>query len=1087
MTAHPTPDTPSDASGSRWSRSVDANHPDRQGALSELARSYWYCVYAWWRRAALDAPHAAAATLGCFARWLAESPPSASDFGGARMREWLPARLAELAGREVEWPGTAAIEIDPAWAERRYADEPPGDPDTIFQRRWAITVIEHAEAALLAEYTARGEELLFAELLPFAGFEPTDEARYAAAGARLGRSSGAMHQAVFDFRTRQRELLRAFVADTVLAPAEIESEMSTLLCACDPPGSDGASAPLPTAMQGLRPDELLARAMQTVRMTGAGAGGWEPPTVEEAALLFPQYEVLSLLGRGGMGAVYQARQIELDRLVAIKLLPLEVSVDRDFADRFRREARAMAKLNHPNIIAVFDFGTTHERHLFFVMEYVEGANLHQMIHGPGITPAQALEIIASACDALAYAHGEGVVHRDIKPANVMVSTKGQVKVADFGLARLIDPAAEQLGHTMTGTVMGTPDYMAPEQMRGMNVDHRADIYSLGVMLYEMLCREVPRGIFDPPSARTPGCDTRIDQVVTKAMQQQPERRYQSTPEMKTDVSAASTILSRPPEPTVVSPPPAKPAKSKKPLLIGLAAALAAVALGASFWPKQKDQAAQRPEVKGSDSATESKRSATQATSTVSNATKEAPFVNSLGMKFVPVPILGGPTGGQRMLFSVWDTRVQDYAEFVKETKREWKKPDFEQGPTHPAVMVSWEDAQLFCQWLTARDQAAGRLPTEWRYRLPSDHEWSCAVELGAREDAAKLPAENHEKIKGVFPWGTQWPPPAGAGNYAGEEVRAAQAAGQHQEIKDVIAGYNDGFVETSPVGSFQANRFGLYDLGGNVWQWCEDWFDQAQKDRVLRGASWHFIDRYALQSSHRNHSVPGGRSAYDGFRCVVGVSAPIPAAIPPGPPATSALAEWQDLLPGIRLPDDIRDNATYALDKPGHWELDGGSLRLTSGRGSVVVTPAVVGPDYDVEFKLTRSKGAYAASVGLPVGGQKVIWETLHGDRCGFERIGKTDILTGPASAPDPFVDGKPHHVQLTVRSLAGGQASLRSTIDSQPSAEWTGPASELNVHPSLSHQPKDRLCLGASASTTGAEAEVVFSDVRFRPVARAK
>src|SRR4030095_11518627 len=165
--------------------------------------------------------------------------------------------------------------------------------------------------------------------------------------------------------------------------------------------------------------------MQSVRMTG-GTGAWQPPTVEEAARLFPEYQLLSLLRRGGTGAVYKARQIELDRFVAIKLLPLEVSVDRDFADRFRREARAMARLSHPNIIAVHDFGTTSEGHLFFAMEFVEGANLHQMIHGPGISPAQALEIIGSVCDALAYAHSEGVVHRDIKPANVMVSLKGHV-------------------------------------------------------------------------------------------------------------------------------------------------------------------------------------------------------------------------------------------------------------------------------------------------------------------------------------------------------------------------------------------------------------------------------------------------------------------------------------------------------------------------------------------------------------------------------------------------------------------------------------------------------------------------------------
>jgi serine/threonine protein kinase len=461
------------------------------------------------------------------------------------MRTWLLARLGELAGEEaLDAPAAPPIELNPRWAESRYAQEPPGEAEAIFQRRWALTVLEFTVATMSAEYAARGEKALFPELLPFAGYDSGDEDRYAAAAARVGRTIGAMHKEVYDFRQRQRELLLFFTGDTLLDPAAAPSEITALLCACDAPGPAAANAKLPTAIGNLHPDEMLARAMQSVKMTG-GADGWQPPSLEEAARLFPQYEVRSLLGRGGMGAVYQGRQTELDRLVAIKLLPLEVSVDRDFADRFRREARAMAKLQHPNIIDVHDFGTTAEGHLYFVMEYVDGVDLHTMIRGAGLEPAQALEIIGAVCDALAYAHAEGVVHRDIKPANVMVSRKGQVKVADFGLARLTDSGPEALGHTVTGLVMGTPDYMAPEQKRGMNVDLRADIYSLGVMLYEMLCREVPQGIFDPPSKRV-AVDSRVDQVVIKAMQQQPDRRYQNTQEMKADVTAASTPLPQAP-------------------------------------------------------------------------------------------------------------------------------------------------------------------------------------------------------------------------------------------------------------------------------------------------------------------------------------------------------------------------------------------------------------------------------------------------------------------------------------------------------------------------------------------------------------
>ncbi len=254
---------------------------------------------------------------------------------------------------------------------------------------------------------------------------------------------------------------------------------------------------------------------------------------------------------------------------------------------------------------------------------------------------------------------------------------------------------------------------------------------------------------------------------------------------------------------------------------------------------------------------------------VENATKAQPFVNTLGMKFVPVPILGGPTGGQRVLFSVWDTRVQDYEVFAKETKREWPKPDFEQGPTHPAVNVSWEDAQSFCQWLTAREQAAGRLPADWRYRLPSDHEWSCAMGIGEREDAAKLPAEKSRKIGDVYPWGSQWPPPQGAGNYAGEEARAAVEAGKYHYLTALISGFSDGFVETSPVGSFAPNRFGLFDMGGNVWQLCADWFDQDQKAHVRRGGSWSHSASENLLSSMRLASPPTLRYHDIGFRCVL--------------------------------------------------------------------------------------------------------------------------------------------------------------------------------------------------------------------------
>jgi hypothetical protein len=577
-------------------------------AWRELASSYWYCVYAWWRRMGKDAAGAEITTLANFTHWIEGRRPQADDPGAARMREWVPARLMMFDEADLELRGAPPIEIDAAWAEQCYAAEPAGEADAIFQRRWALLVLEFTATTLRDEYAARGEEALFDELQPFAGFGQSDEERYTAAASRIGRTVGGMRKAVFDFRTRQRELLRAFVADTVLDPAEADNELAALLCAVEaaspasptPGAGDAPSAAteavLPPILRATSPGEMLARAMQTVRMTAGGAGIWMPPSDAEVARLFPQYEMLGILGRGGMGAVYKGRQKALDRFVAIKLLPLEISVDQDFADRFVREARAMAKLSHPNIIGVYDFGTTSEGHLYFVMEFIEGANLADMIHKVGLPPERALELAAQICTALAYAHSKGIVHRDIKPANVMVSLEGTVKVADFGLARLTDTGAEQLGHTMTGTVMGTPDYMAPEQKRGMAVDHRADIYSVGVMLYEMLCKETPHGVFEPPSQRA-GCDPRVDPIVLKAMHRDPDRRYQSTTEMKADVETARTPVPAAPaaapaekSPAALVPvpvPAAKPAR-KKPigLFAGLAAAVLALAAGVVlFVPK----------------------------------------------------------------------------------------------------------------------------------------------------------------------------------------------------------------------------------------------------------------------------------------------------------------------------------------------------------------------------------------------------------------------------------------------------------------------------------------------------------------------
>ncbi len=251
----------------------------------------------------------------------------------------------------------------------------------------------------------------------------------------------------------------------------------------------------------------------------------------ELARHFPHLEVAEQLGRGGMGVVYKARQPKLDRFVALKILPPEAGREPHFAERFSREAKALAKLSHPHIVAVHDFGEA-DGLFYFLMEYVDGSNLRQLIRTRPVRPEEALRIIGQACDALQYAHEEGVIHRDIKPENILIDKRGRVKLADFGLAKVLGRATT--AHTLTGSqqVMGTPHYMAPEQWEKPHaVDHRADIYSLGVVLYELLTGELPLGRFAAPSQKA-SVDSRLDGVVLRALEKEPEQRYQRVSELR---------------------------------------------------------------------------------------------------------------------------------------------------------------------------------------------------------------------------------------------------------------------------------------------------------------------------------------------------------------------------------------------------------------------------------------------------------------------------------------------------------------------------------------------------------------------------
>ena len=304
----------------------------------------------------------------------------------------------------------------------------------------------------------------------------------------------------------------------------------------------------PGAPQALCPACLLRQALASRTAfdpAALPANPLPPPSPAEIADKFPQFEITECLGRGGMGVVYKARQKSLDRWVAIKVLAPERVGQAAFAERFAREAQTLARLNHPRIVAVYDYGQTGGL-FYIVMEFVDGVNLRDLLRDGRLEPRQALAIVPPICDALQYAHDKGIVHRDIKPENLLLDREGRLKIADFGIARLLQTPGEAAPGTSATApasgftqAAGTPSYMAPEQAGApLTVDHRADIYSLGVVLYELLTGELPGHRLEPPSHKIQ-IDVRLDAIVLRALEKNPGLRYQQASVFKTQVEAVA--------------------------------------------------------------------------------------------------------------------------------------------------------------------------------------------------------------------------------------------------------------------------------------------------------------------------------------------------------------------------------------------------------------------------------------------------------------------------------------------------------------------------------------------------------------------
>ena len=575
---------------------------------------------------------------------------------------------------------------------------------------------------------------------------------------------------------------------------------------------------------------------------------------EGGRVVFSRYKLSRILGRGGMGVVWLARDTELDRDVALKFLPDMIVRDRGVLRDLKRETRRSLDLTHPNIVRTYDFIQDAES-ACISMEYIDGDTLanFRADRPEGIfQPAEILDWLRQLCEALSYAHDRArLVHRDLKPANLMISRAGELKIADFGIARGLSDSASVV--TADRGTSGTLAYMSPQQLNGDPASHLDDVYAVGATLYELFTSKPPfySGNLDrqirendpmPMQKRRGQLGIEAEplsagwqNIVSSCLAKDPRQRPQT-------VAALWRLIEAETKATPIALPKTDRVRA---WIISAAIATFAGALllaGRLLYHKSNPGFTSPPADLAANTQSSPAQLSARPPAFTTNPNLPAAFENSLRMKFVPVP-------NTKVLFSIWDTRVKDYDEFVKATAHEFESPPFLQGPTHPVANVSWKDAKAFCEWLTEKERHSGALRADQEYRLPTDNEWSIAVQL--TDEKGSSPMEKNGKIKDKYPWGSQWPPPAQSGNY-GAALKV------------------DDFPYTSPVGSFPANEFGLYDLGGNVWQWCEDWTDGQHLSRVLRGSTWVHIQPELILLSTRVVGLPATRyGGVSGFRCVL--------------------------------------------------------------------------------------------------------------------------------------------------------------------------------------------------------------------------
>jgi len=644
------------------------------------------------------------------------------------------------------------------------------------------------------------------------------------------------------------------------------------------------------------------------------------------------YELIRLLGQGGMGEVWLARDTALQREVAIKLLPKSILTDSGAARRFLREARTAAQLNHPNGVTIHQVGEQ-DGQLFIVMELVEGGSLADELKRRGPFPwREATQAIRDAAAGLAAAHEVGLIHRDIKPSNLMRTGRGFVKVVDFGLARAASDTTEL---TRPGTVLGTPAYMSPEQGRGEKVDGRSDLYSLACTYYALVAGKPPfRGesstaviyqhVHEPvPDVQqvVPDLPDGVVRVITRGMKKNPAERYQTAAELIADLDAVTEEsadqgmaevrrLAR----TITKTAPTTPAGASRwrSALAALIITFVVALVGVGSWLAWRHWLSATPSELPNEGATipavptaeiprpagTQNEQADQELSMAIGKELHLDLGGNVTMKLVRIPagtfLMGSPetetgrekyetqhkvtiskpfylgvTGVTRRQFQAFvelagyqtDAEKRGWGTYFAGGRvrhipgRNWENPGYEVGPDHPVACVTWDDANRFCQWLAAKTGRSLRLPTE------AEREYACRAGTTT-----------------TYQWGNDPTDGEGWCNVSDQTLKDALKLGRGIPgiLSKGVCKWRDGYAFAAPVGRFHANAWGLFDMHGNLLEWCADWFQadyynmggrvdpqgpRAGTQRVIRGGCFD-VGPPDFRSAARG----GGGSGFSGFR-----------------------------------------------------------------------------------------------------------------------------------------------------------------------------------------------------------------------------